>query len=135
MAMLQAVASMQALEHIGMPEAKLPISQAIIAVCESPKSNSVVMAIDRAVADAERGGYQSVPVHLRDTHYKGAGEIGSGEGYKYAHDYPGHYVRQQYAPLEAQGMPYYEPSEQGYENEIRIIRHERGIHDAPDPSR
>jgi len=135
MAMLQAVAAMQALEHIGMPEAKLPISQAIIAVCESPKSNSVVMAIDRAVADAERGGYQSVPVHLRDTHYKGAGEIGSGEGYKYAHDYPGHYVRQQYAPLEAQGMPYYEPSEQGYENEIRIIRHERGIHDAPDPSR
>ena len=135
MAMLQAVAAMQALEHIGMPEAKLSISQAIIAVCESPKSNSVVMAIDRAMADAERGSYQSVPVHLRDTHYKGAGEIGSGDGYKYAHDYPGHYVRQQYAPLEAEGMPYYVPSEQGYENEIRIIRYERGMHDAPDPSR
>ena len=135
MAMLQAVAAMQALEHIGMPEAKLSISQAIIAVCESPKSNSVVMAIDRAMADAERGSYQSVPVHLRDTHYKGADEIGSGDGYKYAHDYPGHYVRQQYAPLEAEGMPYYVPSEQGYENEIRIIRYERGMHDAPDPSR
>ena len=135
MAMLQAVAAMQALEHIGMPEAKLPIAQAIIAVCESPKSNSVVMAIDRAMADAERGGYQPVPVHLRDTHYKGAGELGFGEGYKYAHEYPGHYVRQQYAPLEAKGMPYYVPSEQGFENEIREIRESRGMFDAPDPSK
>ena len=134
MAMLQAVAALQALENIGMPEAKLPISQAIIAVCESPKSNSVVMAIDRAMADAERGGYQPVPVHLRDTHYKGAGELGCGEGYKYAHDYPGHYVAQQYAPLEAKGLPYYEPSQQGYENEIRKIRADRGFYDAPDPS-
>ncbi len=134
MAMLQAVAAMQALENIGMPEAKLPISQAIIAVCESPKSNSVCMAIDSAMADAERGGYEPVPVHLRDTHYKGAGELGFGEGYKYAHDYPGHFVRQQYAPLEAKGMPYYVPSEQGYEREIRRIRMDRGFDDAPDPS-
>ena len=134
MAMLQAVAAMQALENIGMPEAKLSIAQAIIAVCESPKSNSVVMAIDRAMADAERGGYQPVPVHLRDTHYKGAARLGFGEDYKYAHDYPGHYVRQQYAPLEARDMPYYTPSEQGYENEIRKIRAERGFEDAPDPS-
>ena len=135
MAMLQAVAAMQALEHIGMPEAKLPIAQAIIAVCESPKSNSVVMAIDRAMADAERGGYQPVPVHLRDTHYKGSGELGFGDGYKYAHDYPGHYVRQQYAPAEARGLPYYVPSEQGFENEIREIRENRGMYDAPDPSK
>lgn len=135
MAMLQAVAAMQALENIGMPEAKLPISQAIIAVCESPKSNSVVMAIDRAMEDAEKGGYQSVPVHLRDTHYNGAEKLGFGDGYKYAHDYPRHYVRQQYAPLEAEGMPYYVPSEQGYENEIRKLRSERGMHDAPDPSK
>lgn len=135
MAMLQAVSAMQALEAIGMPEAKLPIAQAIIAVCESPKSNSVVMAIDRAMADAERGGYQSVPVHLRDTHYKGADELGFGEGYKYAHDYPGHYVEQQYAPLEAQGMPYYTPSEEGFEEEIRALRLERGFVDAPDPNK
>ncbi len=135
MAMLQAVAAMSALEDIGMPEAKLPIAQAIIAVCESPKSNSVVMAIDRAMADAERGGYQSVPVHLRDTHYKGAAEVGSGEGYKYAHDYPGHFVRQQYAPLEAEGMPYYTPSEEGFEMEIRRLREARGFSDAPDPSK
>ena len=135
MAMLQAVAAMQALEAIGMPEAKLPIAQAIIAVCESPKSNSVVMAIDRAMEDAERGGYQPVPVHLRDTHYKGAAQLGFGGDYKYAHDYPGHYVRQQYAPIEAQGLPYYVPSEQGYENEIRVLREKRGFEDMPDPSR
>lgn len=135
MAMLQAVAAMQALENIGMPEAKLSIAQAIIAVCESPKSNSVVMAIDRAMEDAERGGYQSVPIHLRDTHYKGAAQLGFGENYKYAHDYPGHYVKQQYAPLEAQGMPYYTPSEQGFEKEIRALRESRGFDDLPDPAR
>ncbi len=122
MAMLQAVAAAQALETIGMPEAKLPIAQAIIAVCESPKSNSVVCAVERAMEDAERGGCQSVPIHLRDTHYKGAQQLGFGEGYRYPHDYPGHWVGQQYAPEEAQGMPYYVPSEQGYESEIRKIR-------------
>ena len=135
MAMLQAVAAMQALEAIGMPEAKLPISQAIIAVCESPKSNSVAVAIDRAMEDAERGGYQPVPVHLRDTHYRGAEELGCGEGYRYAHDYPGHFVQQQYAPLEARGMPYYTPSEEGFENDIRALRRDRGFEDAPDPNR
>ena len=135
MAMLQAVAAMQALEAIGMPEAKLPISQAIIAVCESPKSNSVAVAIDRAMEDAERGGYQPVPVHLRDTHYRGAEELGCGEGYRYAHDYPGHFVQQQYAPLEARGMPYYKPSEEGFENDIRALRRDRGFEDAPDPNR
>ena len=132
MAMLQAVAAMDALEHIGMPEAKLPIAQAIIAVCESPKSNAVSSAIEAAMADAERGGYEPVPVHLRDTHYKGASALGHGEGYLYPHDFPGHYVPQQYAPLEARGMPYYRPSEQGFEREIRALRKARGIKDGPD---
>ena len=132
MAMLQAVAAAQALETIGMPEAKLPISQAIIAVCESPKSNSVVMAIDRAMADAEKGGFQSVPVHLRDTHYKGAEQLGSGEGYQYPHEFHGHWIPQQYAPLEAKGMPYYVPSEQGFETEIRKIRAQRDKRDPAD---
>ena len=129
MAMLQAAAAAQALETVGMPEARLPIAQAIIAVCESPKSNAVSAAIDRAMADAEKGGYQSVPVHLRDTHYKGAERIGSGEGYLYPHDFPGHWVAQQYAPEEAKGMPYYTPSEQGFEREVRAQRAKRGIHD------
>ena len=124
-AMLLASAAMRDLENIGMPEARLPIAQAIIAVCESPKSNAVVMAVDRAFADAERGEYQPVPIHLRDTHYRGAQELGSGIGYKYVHEYPGHYVFQQYAPLDARGMPYYEPSDQGGEREIAERRKER----------
>ncbi len=132
MAMLQAVAAMDALEHIGMPEAKLPIAQAIIAVCESPKSNSVSTAVEAAMADAERGDYQAVPVHLRDTHYKGAAKLGHGEGYLYPHDFPGHYVPQQYAPLEAGDMPYYVPSEQGFERDIRQLRKRRGIDDPAD---
>jgi putative ATPase len=131
-AMLQAHAAANALEVVGMPEARIPIAQAIIAVCESPKSNSVVMAIDRAMEDAQKGGYQSVPVHLRDTHYKGAEKIGSGEGYKYPHEYPGHWLEQQYAPLEAAGMPYYVPSEQGFESEIRKIRKTRNKIDPKD---
>ncbi|MBQ8110421.1 MAG: replication-associated recombination protein A [Clostridia bacterium] len=132
MAMLQAVAALQALESIGMPEARLPIGQAIIAVCESPKSNAVSAAVDAAVADAERGGLESVPVHLRDTHYKGASALGHGEGYKYPHDYPGHYVAQQYAPERAQNARYYVPSEQGFEKEIRKLRAQRGRIDPPD---
>ena len=134
MAMVQAAAAAQALEYVGMPEAKLPIAQAIIAVCESPKSNSVARAVEAAMADAEKGGYQPVPVHLRDTHYKGAERVGSGIGYRYPHDYPGHYVKQDYAPLEAGDMPYYVPSEQGAEMEIRRIRRERGLEDGPDPA-
>lgn len=127
MAMCLAVAAWEALAAIGMPEARLSIAQAIVAVCESPKSNSIVVAIDRAMADAEKGGYQSVPVHLRDTHYSGSERIGSGDGYMYPHEYPGHYVCQQYAPLEAQGMPYYEPSEEGCERELHALRRARGI--------
>ena len=80
-ALLQAAAAATALETMGMPEARLPIAQAIIAVCESPKSNSVSSAVDAAMADAEKGGFGPVPVHLRDTHYAGHTRIGSGEGY------------------------------------------------------
>ena len=94
-AMTQAVAAAQALELIGMPEARLSITQAIIFICESPKSNSVVMAMDAAFADAERIPDQPVPMHLRDTAYKGADKLGNGKGYKYPHDYPGHVVQQE----------------------------------------
>ncbi len=125
-ALLQAAAAAQALEFVGMPEARLPIAQAIIAVCESPKSNSTAVAVERAFADAEKGGFQPVPVHLRDTHYAGASRLGSGAGYKYPHDYPGHYVKQQYLPEEAAGLPYYEPSDQGQEEKLRERRARRG---------
>ena len=129
MAMQQAVAAYQALEAVGMPEARLAIAQAIIAVCESPKSNAVLMAVERAIADAENGGFQPVPQHLRDTHYRGAEKLGSGAGYKYVHDYPGHFVAQEYRPVEADGFPYYVPSRQGYENDVRALRKTRGFVD------
>lgn len=118
-AMMQAVAAAQALELIGMPEARLSITQAIIFICESPKSNSVVMAMDAAFADAERIPDQPVPMHLRDTAYKGADKLGNGKGYKYPHDYPGHVVQQEYMPPSVKGRRYYIPGELGNEGKIR----------------
>lgn len=118
-AMTQAVAAAQALELIGMPEARLSITQAIIFICESPKSNSVVMAMDAAFADAERIPDQPVPMHLRDTAYKGADKLGNGKGYKYPHDYPGHVVQQEYMPPSVKGRRYYVPGELGNEGKIR----------------
>ncbi len=117
-AMLQAQAAAADLEFVGMPEARIPLAQAIIAVCESPKSNSVCAAVDAAFADAEKGGFGAVPVHLRDTHYAGHERIGSGDGYKYPHDFPGHWVKQEYMPPEARGRKYYQPSDMGHEATI-----------------
>lgn len=118
-AMVQAVTAAEALEHIGMPEAGLSLSQAIIFICESPKSNSVVIAKDAALADAESSYDEPVPVYLRDTSYQGAKKLGHGAGYKYPHDYPGHWVRQDYMPPSLMGKRYYEPSDQGQEAKIR----------------
>ena len=120
-AMLQAVAAGQALEMIGMPEAKLPLTQAILAICNSPKSNSVVMAIDAAMADAEKGGFGPVPPHLRDSNYKGSERLGvkTGTDYKYPHDYPGHWVAQQYLPDDHLNARYYFPSDQGSEAKLK----------------
>ena len=118
MVMLQAQAAAADLEFVGMPEARLPIAQAIIALCESPKSNAVCAAVDAAMADAEKGGYGPVPVHLRDTHYAGHDRIGSGDGYKYPHDFPGHWVKQEYMPPEVKGKKYYKPTEMGHEATI-----------------
>lgn len=127
-AMLQAAAAAQDLEFMGMPEARLPMAQAIIAVCESPKSNSVSAAVDAAMADAAKGGFGPVPLHLRDTHYAGSDRLGSGKGYLYPHDFPGHWVRQEYMPPEVRGRTYYHPTEMGHEDVIRKnhqVREER----------
>lgn len=125
-AMLLAVAAWQALDAIGMPEASLSITQAIVMVCESPKSNAIVKARDACFAYAEKAKNLPVPVHLRDTSYKGASsKLGAGKGYKYAHDYPGHWVRQQYLPDDALDLRFYEPSEMGFEARIRQTRKER----------
>jgi len=125
-AMLQATAAAQALEFVGMPEARLPIAQAIIAVCESPKSNSVVAAIGAAMADAEKGGFGAVPLHLRDTNYPTheRAEPGSQKEYIYPHDYPGHWIPQAYMPPEVEGRRYYVPSDQGAEAKF-IEQHKR----------
>ena len=125
-AMLQAAAAAQALEFVGMPEAKLPIAQAIIAVCESPKSNSVVAAIGAAMADAEKGGFGAVPLHLRDTNYPTHEQAAPGaqKEYVYPHDYPGHWIPQAYMPPEVEGCRYYVPSDQGAEAKF-IEQHKR----------
>ena len=128
-AMLQAEAAARAVEFVGMPEARLPLAQAIIAICESPKSNSVCVAVDAAMADAEKGGFGPVPIHLRDTHYAGHERLGSGAQYQYPHDFPGHWVKQEYMPPEVKGRRYYIPSDQGQELKLRERRKLRGIID------
>lgn len=118
-AMVQAVTAAQALDHIGLPEARLSLAQAIVFLCESPKSNAVYLAMHAAFADAEHGDiYKPVPMHLRDTAFYGAEKLGHGKGYKYPHDYPAHWVQQQYLPTELIGTHYYHPSEQGQEAKI-----------------
>jgi len=114
-ALVVAVSAAQALEFIGMPEARLPLAEATLYIACAPKSNAVIKGIDRALADVERRPVGQVPPHLRDTHYKGAAKLGHGKGYKYPHDYPGNYVDQQYLPDELVGAVYYQPSGNGQE--------------------
>ena len=122
----QCVAAAQALELIGMPEARLPLAQAIILLCESPKSNGVVMAVEAAMADAEHTRSEPVPLHLQDAHYKGAERLGCGKDYLYPHDFPGHYVAQNYRPAGLENREYFLPGTEGYELKIREIRARRG---------
>ncbi len=121
-ALTQAIAAYHALEFIGFPEARINIAQAIIMICESPKSNSVIHAIDKAIGEAEKAYQVEVMPHLRYAHVRGAKEMGNGVGYKYAHDYPNHYVDQQYLPDEFKNSVYYVPTKQGYEAKINQIR-------------
>ena len=113
-----AVAAALAAERIGMPEAQIILSQAVTYVASAPKSNAACNAIFEAM-ESVRKKKTTVPPHLQDSHYKGAGTMGHGVGYKYAHDYPGHYVEQQYLPSEIEGSVFYRPPENGYEEVIR----------------
>jgi putative ATPase len=115
-ALIVANAAAQATEFIGIPEARIILAQAAVYVACAPKSNAVYLAIDRALADVKEQRTHGVPNHLKDSHYKGADKLGHGSGYKYAHDYPQHYVEQEYMPHEA---VYYEPTLQGYEAKIK----------------
>ena len=118
-ALVVAVSASQAVERIGMPEAQIILSQAATYVACAPKSNSACNAIFAANEEVRRSGNLPVPTHLQDAHYKGAAKLGHGTGYKYAHDYPNHYVEQQYLPYELKGKTFYEPSWNGYEAKIR----------------
>ena len=118
MALTVAVSAAQAVERIGMPEAQIILSQAVTYVASAPKSNSATNAIFSAT-ECVRQKKTTVPAHLQDAHYKGSQKLGHGVGYKYAHDYPGHYVKQQYLPDEIKDARFYEPGVLGYEKTIR----------------
>lgn len=113
LAMLQAQAAANALEWLGLPEARIPIAQAVLAIATSPKSNSVVMAIDQAQDYVRTHPLGEVPIHLRDSHYPGAEKLGNGKDYLYPHSFPGHWVEQSYLPKEAEDASFYRPSGMG----------------------
>jgi len=124
-----AVSASLAVERIGMPESRIILSEAAVYVATAPKSNASYLAIDMALNMIEQTGDLEIPVHLRDAHYKGAQKLGRGIGYLYAHDYPGHYVRQQYLPYELSGKEFYTPGENGYE--IKVREHMRKLKENP----
>jgi len=119
MALVVATAAAHAVEHVGMPEARIPLTEAVLYIACAPKSNSVVTAIGRALKDVQQGQTLPVPMHLRDTSYPGAQRLGHGKGYRYPHDFPDHYVDQSYLPEGVKTQDYYEPSDQGHESRIK----------------
>jgi len=118
MAMVVAASAAQAVERVGMPEGELILAQAASYVATAPKSNSVTVAMEEADRTVKETITAPVPVHLQDHHYPGADKLGHGQGYKYAHDYPNHYVQQQYLPDGLTDRKFYVPSENGYEKKI-----------------
>lgn len=116
LALVLANAALQISEFVGMPEARIPLAQAVIYVSCAPKSNASYLAIEKAGRDIKENKVQEVPDHLKDTNYSGAEKLGHGEGYKYAHDYPGHFVKQKYTRKK---VLYYEPTDIGHEAKIK----------------
>lgn len=130
MALVVAAATAQAVERVGMPEAQIILSQAVTYMASAPKSNSAVEAISRAMQVVKETKTPPVPAHLQDAHYGAAEKLGHGLGYKYAHSYKNHYVKQQYLPDGLTDEVFYEPSENGYEAAIR--EYFKKIHEDPD---
>lgn len=126
-ALVVATNAMLAIERIGMPEGRIILGQAATYIACAPKSNAAYLGIDRALADVRSKDIGGVPLHLKDAHYRGAKELGRGIEYRYPHDYPNHYVEQQYLPDELEGTQYYELSDEGYESEAKkeLIRKKR----------
>jgi putative ATPase len=110
-----AISAQQAVEFVGLPEARITLAHAVAYLATAPKSNSAYAALGKAEKDLAEGRTLAVPAHLRDSHYKGAKSLGHGEGYKYAHNYEGGYVPQAYLP---EGRPYYKPTRHGAESRI-----------------
>jgi putative ATPase len=118
-ALVVAVNASLAIERIGMPEAQIILSQAVSYVACAPKSNTAVIAISKAMNHVAETKTAAIPSHLQDGHYKGAKNLGRGIDYKYAHDFPNHYVAQQYLPDELKEVRFYEPSDNGYEKQMK----------------
>ena len=114
-----AVAAMQAVDFVGLPEGRIPLAQAVTYVACAPKSNAAYLGIDKALGDVKNIRIGSVPPHLKDSHYGGASNMGNGIGYLYAHNYPNHYVKQQYLPDELVGTVYYEITDSGVERRMK----------------
>lgn len=126
--------AIQAAEHLGLPEGRIPLANAVIELCLSPKSNSAITAIDAALARIQKGNYGEVPDHLKDAHYKGAHKLNHGNDYLYPHDYPEDWVRQQYLPYQIKNDQYYHPKPNGrfeqayghqYQQLFQAQRHQR----------
>jgi putative ATPase len=126
--LLVAVAAAHALEHVGLPEAQLNLSQAAIHLATAPKSNRAALAIWNARAAVQQGAVGEVPAHLRDAHYQGAQSLGHGVGYDYPHDHPDGWVAQQYLPTELHDQRYYEPSDHGAEAQVAERMQQREQH-------
>ncbi|WP_408954815.1 replication-associated recombination protein A [Natroniella sp. ANB-PHB2] len=118
-ALVIANAAARAVEYVGMPEARIPLAQASIYLATAHKSNAVLLGIDRALEVVKSKRVSGVPAHLQDNHYRGANNLGRGVDYKYPHDYPNNYVKQEYLPLELEGQKFYQPTENGYEKKIK----------------
>lgn len=118
-ALTVAVSAAQAVERIGMPEAQIILAQAVTYVATAPKSNAAVCAISEAMDAVKNQWGMQVPAHLQDAHYKGSADLGRGTGYQYAHNYPNHYVKQQYLPDGMEGQSFYHPADSGYEKKIQ----------------
>lgn len=131
-ALTVAVSAAQAVERVGMPEARIILSEAVSYVASAPKSNAANNAIDEAFREVEHSGNLAIPTHLQDAHYKGAAKLGHGIGYLYAHDFDKHYVEQQYLPYELDGKEFYRPTDNGYEKKIK--EHMRWLKDKPKKS-
>ncbi|MDR2702996.1 MAG: replication-associated recombination protein A, partial [Cellulomonadaceae bacterium] len=117
-ALQTATAAAQAAQFIGLPEARIPLAEAVIHLATAPKSNAVIAGIDQAIADVQAGKIGAVPAHLRDAHYANAKTLGHGVGYLYPHNFPNALVAQQYLPDELVGTQYYHPTDHGYERQV-----------------